>query len=123
MIWRLKIGLQTFLIFLLPGFDLKGGGCRARALAATAGELDTFDRSTNFRQEAMKSLASGEERVVKTREDLAIENRARALAATAGELDTFDRSTAYRQEAIKSLASSEDREIKTRYDLALENRF
>lgn len=104
-------------------------------MAATAGELDSFDRSTAFRQEAIKSLAACEDREIKTRYDLAVENRfhlivnqshtlprARALAATAGELDSFDRSTNFRQEAVKSLASGEDRVVRTRDDLALENR-
>ena len=90
MIWRLKTGLPTITpksnhvgtpVNCKQGGGGGGGGrnkCfRARALAATAGELDTFDRSTAYRQEAIKSLASSENREIKTRYDLALENRCR----------------------------------------------
>ena len=49
--------------------------CREKALAATEGEQDAFDKSTAVAEEAVKSLASGGEREVKTRMELAMENR------------------------------------------------
>ena len=49
--------------------------CREKALAATEGEQDTFDRSTAVADEAVKSLAAGDERETRSRMELALENR------------------------------------------------
>ena len=85
--------------------------CRAKALAATEGELDDFDLHTSVASQDTTISLAASEAVKRTKEDVIRENREKALAQTEGEVDDFDLSTS--TEVLPEGMSEEERALRT----------